>query len=64
MESRLVTGGFGLLLIVLAVAIAIVSDAGWPGHVAAVVVGGLGVEAHCSAACNRRSLISRIGPLP
>jgi len=64
MGNRLVTGGFGLLLIVLAVAIAIVSDAGWPGRVAALVVGGLGIEALYSAARNRRSLISRIGPLP
>jgi heme A synthase len=64
MGNRLVTGGFGLLLIVLAVAIAIVSDAGWPGRVAALVVGVLGIEALYSAARNRRSLISRIGPLP
>jgi membrane associated rhomboid family serine protease len=64
MGNRLVTGGIGLLLIVLAVAIAIVSDAGWPGHVAALVVGGLGVDALHSAARKRRSLLSRIGPLP
>ena len=31
---------------------------------AAIVIGGLGVEALLSAARNRRCLLSRIGPLP
>jgi hypothetical protein len=31
---------------------------------AAVVIGGLGIEALLSAARNRRCLLSRIGPLP
>lgn len=36
-----------------------------PGSVvAALVVGGLGVETLMSVAYNRQSLLSRIGPLP
>lgn len=64
MESPLVTAGFGLLLVAVAVAIAFVADTGWPPYLAAAVIGGLGAEALYSAARRRRSLISRIGPLP
>ena len=53
-----------MLLVVVAVAIAFVSDAGWPAYLAAAVIGGLGAEAVYSAARRRRSLVSRIGPLP
>ena len=64
MEGSRVTAVFGWLLVAAAVAIAVVADTGWPAYLAAVVIGGLGAEAIYSAARHRRSLISRIGPLP
>lgn len=64
MERPLVTAGFGLLLVAAAIAIAFVSDAGWPAYLAAAVIGGLGAEAVYSAVRRRRSLVSRIGPMP
>jgi hypothetical protein len=64
MERPLVTAGFGVLLVAVAVAIAFLADAGWPACLAAVVIGGLGAEAVYSAARRRRALVSRIGPMP
>lgn len=57
---------FGIFFIVLAVAILVAgSESTLTGAlVAAIVVGGLGVDALVNAARNKRSLISRIGPLP
>lgn len=64
--ARWVTAAFGVLFIGLAVAIV-----AWPsietsiGPITiAVLLGGLGVDAVHSAARDRRSLLSRIGPLP
>lgn len=56
----------GLLMTGVAIAITLVMD---PGHsigalLAALALGGLGIDALVSAARSRRSLLSRIGPLP
>ena len=64
MESRRITAGMGLLFTALGawIAWAIADDC--PAYLAALVVGGLGIDAIYSAIRGRRSLISRIGPLP
>jgi len=64
MESRRITAGMGLLLTALGAWIAFKVAVDWPAYLAAVAVGGLGLEAIYSAIRGRRSLISRIGPLP
>jgi hypothetical protein len=58
--------GMGLLFVVIACVIVGAPDAApGVGHwIAALVVGGLGVDALLAAARNRRSLLSRVGPLP
>lgn len=64
--DRWVCAGIGLLFVGLALAIAILSEVESGGWVYAVAVGiaALGVEALVAAVRNRRSLLSRIGPLP
>ena len=64
MENRRITAGIGLLLTALGAWIAFNVADDWPAYLAAVAVGGLGLEAIYSAIRGRRSLISRIGPLP
>lgn len=56
----------GALFVGIAVAIlvAFMQDLSIGPVLAALVIGGLGVEALLSAARNRRCLLSRIGPLP
>jgi len=54
----------GLLFTGLGAWIAFVIADDWPGYLAAVAVGGLGIDAIFSAIRGRRSLMSRIGPLP
>ncbi|MBW4483506.1 MAG: hypothetical protein KME14_13265 [Tildeniella torsiva UHER 1998/13D] len=63
---RWVTAMVGLLFIVLAIAILATADGDRKlgATLAAVVVGGLGVDAMVSAARNRLSILARIGPLP
>ncbi|MEA5452660.1 hypothetical protein VB780_29070 [Leptolyngbya sp. CCNP1308] len=63
---RWVTAMVGLLFIVLAIAILATAegDRKLGATLAAVVVGGLGVDAVVSAARNRLSILARIGPLP
>ena len=63
-ESRIVTAGIGALFVVLAVLIVCLSGNGWPAWLAALVVGGLGVDALVSALRKRRCLLARLGPLP
>jgi hypothetical protein len=64
--SRRVDAGFGLLLIVLAPIAMLAVDPG--ARIGAAVLGlvmiVLGVDALFAAARGRRSLVSRIGPLP
>jgi len=64
MESRRITAGMGLLRTALGAWIAFVIADDWPAYLAAVAVGGLGVDAIYSAIRGRRSLMSRTGPLP
>lgn len=64
--ARRVTAAFGVLFIGLAVAIVALPSVEMSiGPIAlAVLLGVLGVDALHSAARDRRSLLSRIGPLP
>ncbi|HEY8586760.1 MAG TPA: hypothetical protein VIL60_08560 [Rhodanobacter sp.] len=61
---RVVTGAFGLLFVAIGLVILVVAERSLGAGVAALVVGGLGVEALAAAIHNRRSLLERIGPLP
>jgi hypothetical protein len=61
---RLVTAAFGLLFMVVAVAIVVVSDRTFGPILASAGIGILGVDAMVSAFRNKPSLLSRIGPLP
>jgi hypothetical protein len=64
--DRIVTSAFGLLLLGLAIAIILLTEGGMstgPLLVSAVLAA-LGLDALISVARNRRSLLSRIGPLP
>lgn len=62
----MITAGFGIFFV--AIAMAIVLSADWPLSLgviaAAVVVGGLGLDAVLSAFRGTKSVLSRIGPLP
>ena len=64
--DRWVTAVVGLLFVGIAIAILALSASERPiaAFLAAFVTGGLGVDALLSAARNRRSFLSRIGPLP
>jgi len=64
MESRRITAGMGLLFTVLGAWIAFEIAKDWPAYLAALAVSALGIDAIYSAIRGRRSLISRIGPLP
>ena len=63
---RWVTAGFGLVFVGLAIAILLAADSQRKlgSAVAAAIVGGLGGDAIVSAVRGRRSLLSRLGPLP
>ena len=64
--SRIVAGCMGALFVALAFAIIGLADRplGPGALVAALVVGWLGIDALVNAVRNKRSLLSRIGPLP
>ncbi|MCG9890708.1 MAG: hypothetical protein MH252_06510 [Thermosynechococcaceae cyanobacterium MS004] len=64
--NRWVESAFGLLFVGTGIAMLLLAAPSTrPGSVvAALVVGGLGVETLMSVAYNRQSLLSRIGPLP
>jgi hypothetical protein len=64
MERRRVTAGIGLLFTALGAWIAFEIADDWPAYLAALAIGALGIDAIYSAVHGRRSLISRIGPLP
>jgi hypothetical protein len=61
-----VTGAFGTLLIVLAVAtvVSVEPELRWPGAAVAAVLAILGVDAVIAAVRGQASIVSRIGPLP
>ncbi len=66
MARRRVDAAFGAFFVAIAITILVVS--GWPialgAVVAASIVGFLGLDAIVGAVRGRRSLLSRIGPLP
>jgi hypothetical protein len=64
--NRIVTGCMGVLFVALAIAIIVVVDRpiGLGALVAAMMTGLLGIDALIAAARARRSLLSRVGPLP
>ena len=64
--SRIATGCMGALFVALAIAIVVLVDRPMgPGALsAAVVIAFLGIDALISAVRARRSVLSRIGPLP
>jgi hypothetical protein len=64
--ERWVTAMVGLLFVGLAIAIvcSFEADLSLGALAAAAVIGGLGIDALLSAARKRRSILSRIGPLP
>lgn len=64
--NPIVDAAFGVFFIALAIVIVIATweTGGVAALVVALIVGLLGVEALFSAARGKRSLISRIGPLP
>jgi threonine/homoserine/homoserine lactone efflux protein len=65
-SGRWITAAFGLMFVGIAIAILYTSASDQPigAFATATLVGWLGVDALVSAARNRRSLLSRIGPLP
>ncbi len=66
-SERYVGAACGVLFIAVAVVIFFIApDAPHPfwARIAALVIGALGLEAVIAALRNRRSLASRIGPLP
>ena len=65
-SERWATAAVGLLFVGVALAIAYWAAAEYTfgAIAAAVLVGGLGVDALVSAVRGRRSILSRIGPLP
>ena len=64
--ERWVTAMVGLLFVGIAIAIVglLAADLSFGTLALAAVIGGLGIEAILSAARKRRSIVSRIGPLP
>lgn len=65
-SRRLVGVLFGAFFVALALLIVVTSNASTrvPAFAAAVVIGGLGLDLIISAMRGKRSLLSRIGPLP
>jgi hypothetical protein len=65
-SERLVGAGFGVLLLVTSAYLLTSAEVstGIGATLLAVVIGLLGVDALISAVRKRRSLVSRIGPLP
>jgi len=65
-SGRWVTAAFGLLFVGIAMAIVYTSASDYPigALFTAAVIGLLGLDALIIAARNRRSILSRIGPLP
>jgi len=64
--ERWATAVVGLLFVGIAIAIVcfLAADLSFGTFAVAAVVGGLGIDALLSAARKRRSIVSRIGPLP
>ena len=63
MGRRIVEMAFGVFFLSMSAVIFFSADDGL-AYLAAILVGGLGAEVLYSAIRGRRSLLSRIGPLP
>lgn len=65
-RHRMITGAFGVLLVVLAVVTvrSVEPEIRWRGAAVAVVLAVLGLDAIIAALRGRTALVSRIGPLP
>jgi hypothetical protein len=63
-SHRIVTCAFGVLFVALAIAIFFVSEVSLGSLIAGALVGGLGLDAVLSSVRGKRSLLSRLGPLP
>ena len=65
-QYRIVTFLFGLFFLILAILILVLSgpSPGVGSFFVALIVGGLGLDGIISALRQKRSLLSRIGPLP
>ena len=63
-SHRLVTAAFGMLFLALAIAMIVISDRTIGPILASVATGILGLDALASAYRNKRSLLSRVGPMP
>jgi len=61
---RFITGALGALFVVVAVVIGVISELTMGVILAALVIGGLGLDALVNAWRNRPSLLEKIGPLP
>jgi len=63
---RIVTASFGAFFVAVALLILAAAWAATPieAAIAALIIGGLGADAIIGAVRDRRSLLSRIGPLP
>ncbi|MEP7328637.1 MAG: hypothetical protein ABI777_05455 [Betaproteobacteria bacterium] len=61
---RTVTGAFGTFFVILAVAIIAISEMAPGVAIAAFLLGVLGIDAIVAALRGKKSLLSRIGPLP
>lgn len=61
---RMITGAFGIFLIGVAFLTFLFADAGLAAIFVALVLALLGADALASAIRDKRSIVSRIGPLP
>lgn len=64
MKGKVISLGVGIFFVILGVLIVVTAENGVLSYLAAFVVGGLGAEEIYSSVRGRRSLLSRIGPLP
>ena len=65
-SHRVITSAFGMFFIAVAVLIVLTSSESTrlASLLLAILIGGLGLDALVSAIRSKRSLLSRIGPLP
>ena len=65
-SHRVITGAFGVLLVVVAVVTVAVAEPGshWGARALALALGLLGLDAIVASVRGTNSIVSRIGPLP
>lgn len=64
MQGKIIEASVGALFLGLGLWIAVEAEGHAPSWLLALLIGGLGVDAIVSVLRGRRSLLSRIGPLP